>query len=95
MADYSGTLQYLPNGNHLRSYLAQSDGLGSVRKILIVKVFDPSASPDQQADAATRQLRKVCNLPPNTAVTIHGTYINIGNTPAIAMNSSTPCNSIF
>jgi len=93
MASFQGTLSYLQAGVQTQSFLSQTDPLGTTHRILIVKVLPPPATFTQQVDAATSQLKQLCKLANGTPVTINGDAIAIGNTVAIAMDTSVPCNA--
>lgn len=93
MASFQGTLSYLQAGVQIQSFLLQTDPLGTAHRILIVKSMEPPATFAQQVDAATSQLKQVCQLANGIQVTINGDTIAIGNTVAIAMISSVPCNA--
>jgi hypothetical protein len=93
MAAFQGTLSYLQAGAQLQSFLLQTDPLGTAHRILIVISLQPPATFGQQVDAATKQLKQVCQLANGTQVTINGDAIAIGNNVAIAMTSSVPCNT--
>jgi len=93
MAAFQGTLSYLQAGVQVQSFLLQTDPLGTVHRILIVMSLQPPATFAQQVDAATNQLDQLCQLADGSQVTINGRAIAIGNTVAIAMTSSVPCNA--
>lgn len=93
MASFQGILTYGKADGQTQSFLEQTDASGQVHSTLIIKSLPPPATFAQQVAAATNQLATSCKLPGGTLVTINGTAIAIGNTPAIAMNSCAPCNS--
>jgi hypothetical protein len=93
MSSFQGTLSYVQAGVQIQSFLLQTDPLGTVHRILVVVSLQPPATFTQQIDAATKQLMQVCHLANGTQVAINGDAIAIGNTVAIAMTSSVPCNA--